>query len=110
MFGDDSMKILVALLAFVLSAQGVGGKGGFGGKGGIGGGASTPNIATLAHTCTAAQATTSPWTCTITGVTAELPTYDPKYEVQARPTSIMKTITNLWTGNAANFQPLTYPS
>lgn len=29
---------------------------------------------------------------------------------EARPTSIMKTITNLWTGNPGNFLPLAYPS
>ncbi|KAI8896889.1 hypothetical protein BC833DRAFT_595714 [Globomyces pollinis-pini] len=51
---------------------------------------------------------------TITGVAAETRTEEPRFESPAnsesRPTSIMKTITNLWTGNPANFLPLVYPS
>jgi 1-phosphatidylinositol-3-phosphate 5-kinase len=48
---------------------------------------------------------------TITGVTAESERNKPNSVMpDQRPTSIMKTITNLWTGNPANFLPLKYPS
>ncbi|KAJ3273208.1 1-phosphatidylinositol-3-phosphate 5-kinase [Terramyces sp. JEL0728] len=35
---------------------------------------------------------------------------DSSSATDARPTSIMKTITNLWNGNPANFLPLVYPA
>jgi 1-phosphatidylinositol-3-phosphate 5-kinase len=48
---------------------------------------------------------------TITGVAGEVEREQPaNIAPEQRPTSIMKTITNLWTGNPANFLPLQYPS
>ena len=53
---------------------------------------------------------------TITGVTAESDTLPRRAQDtfnnngDNRPTSIMQTITNLWTGNPANFIPLVYPN
>ncbi|KAI8925782.1 hypothetical protein BC831DRAFT_459437 [Entophlyctis helioformis] len=52
---------------------------------------------------------------TITGVAAETVQPPPSQTSAAGPAvgeraSIMKTITNLWNGNAANFLPLAYPS
>ena len=55
----------------------------------------------------------SPEWNTITGVTGQNENeVDVQFESssEARPTSIMKTITNLWTGNPGNFLPLIYPS
>jgi hypothetical protein len=55
----------------------------------------------------------SPEWNTITGVTGQNENeVDLQFESssEARPTSIMKTITNLWTGNPGNFLPLIYPS
>ena len=49
----------------------------------------------------------------ITGVSGgaekELTQFDPSTP-EIRPTSLMKTITNLWNGNPGNFLPLDYPS
>jgi hypothetical protein len=51
---------------------------------------------------------------TITGVAGENEKEESDLQFEAssetRPTSIMKTITNLWTGNPGNFLPLVYPS
>ena len=49
----------------------------------------------------------------ITGVTAESDTLPRRIhdlnQLENRPTSLMQTITNLWTGNPANFSALRYP-
>jgi hypothetical protein len=46
---------------------------------------------------------------TITGVAAE-PENNPRRETkEVKSTSLMKTITNIWNGNPANFLPLVYP-